>query len=251
MSLGAPWADLGLSRVCVRVADEVLWLEDGAPCPEFDVPVVDGLPCAAYPLRRDDVPPDGAIDLRLLARVLHPTCSDHSLAAIAALHGIEASGASAAAGVLAAMLEEAVGLDRELIALLARLLPGPLAGLFDRILLQPLPERAPEAQGSTAEARELELGDIAATDVLGAGGIVAGALASYEERSGQLEMAEAVQEAFRDGEALLVEAGPGTGKTFAYLVPTILYLRGDASARVIVSTRTKPVSYTHLRAHET
>ena len=240
MSVGVPWADLGLSRVCVRVADEVLWLEDGSPCPEeFDVPEDEGLPRVAYPLLPDDVPPYGAIDLRLLARVLHPACSDHGLPAIAAFHGIEASGASAAAGALAAMLEEAIGLDRELIALLARLLPEPLAGLFDRILLQPLPEPAPETESPASQVRELELGDADATDVLGEGGIVARALASYEERSGQLEMAEAVQGAFRDGEALLVEAGPGTGKTFAYLVPAILYLRGDASARVIVSTRTK------------
>ena len=57
---------------------------------------------------------------------------------------------------------------------------------------------------------------------------------NYEFRPGQLEMAEAVESAIAESKHLLVEAGTGTGKSLAYLVPAIL-----AGKRVVVSTGTK------------
>jgi ATP-dependent DNA helicase DinG len=57
---------------------------------------------------------------------------------------------------------------------------------------------------------------------------------SYEYRSGQLEMAEAIEAALADKKHLIVEAGTGTGKTLAYLIPAIL-----SGKRVVVSTGTK------------
>ncbi len=56
----------------------------------------------------------------------------------------------------------------------------------------------------------------------------------YEFRAGQLEMAEAIESAITEKKHLLVEAGTGTGKTLAYLVPAIL-----AGKRVVISTGTK------------
>ena len=56
----------------------------------------------------------------------------------------------------------------------------------------------------------------------------------YEFRAGQLEMAEAVESALAEKKHLLVDAGTGTGKTLAYLVPALL-----SGKRVIVSTGTK------------
>jgi ATP-dependent DNA helicase DinG len=56
----------------------------------------------------------------------------------------------------------------------------------------------------------------------------------FEARSGQVEMAGAVARVFEDGGVLLAEAGTGTGKTLAYLVPAIL-----SRERVLVSTGTK------------
>ena len=56
----------------------------------------------------------------------------------------------------------------------------------------------------------------------------------YRPRPQQLEMAQAILEAIESGGALAVEAGTGTGKTFAYLVPALL-----AGGKVIVSTGTK------------
>ena len=56
----------------------------------------------------------------------------------------------------------------------------------------------------------------------------------YEFRAGQVEMAEAVEAALADSRHLIVEAGTGTGKTLAYLVPALL-----SGKRVVVSTGTK------------
>jgi ATP-dependent DNA helicase DinG len=56
----------------------------------------------------------------------------------------------------------------------------------------------------------------------------------YEYRPGQLEMAEAVESALADRKHLIVEAGTGTGKTLAYLVPALL-----SGKRIVVSTGTK------------
>ena len=57
---------------------------------------------------------------------------------------------------------------------------------------------------------------------------------AFEFRPGQLRMAQAVEEAMRDRKHLIVEAGTGTGKTLAYLVPAIL-----SGKRVVISTGTK------------
>jgi ATP-dependent DNA helicase DinG len=58
--------------------------------------------------------------------------------------------------------------------------------------------------------------------VLGDGGLIAHRLKSYEARPEQLEMAMAVENAIANGHHLIVEAGTGVGKSFAYLVPAIL-----------------------------
>ena len=66
------------------------------------------------------------------------------------------------------------------------------------------------------------------------GGALAGALPSFETRDSQLNMAVAAADLFESGGVLLAEAGTGTGKTLAYLVPAIL-----SRHRVLVSTGTK------------
>jgi ATP-dependent DNA helicase DinG len=70
------------------------------------------------------------------------------------------------------------------------------------------------------------------------GGILAESSLPYEYRPGQLEMARAVERALEEKRHLIVEAGTGTGKTLAYLLPA---LRATLSTgrRVIVSTGTK------------
>src|SRR5882724_235473 len=70
--------------------------------------------------------------------------------------------------------------------------------------------------------------------IFGPGGLIAQHHKNYEFRPGQITMAEAVQKAIEQGHHLLAEAGTGTGKTLAYLIPAIA-----AGKRVIVSTGTK------------
>ncbi|MCA1563835.1 MAG: ATP-dependent DNA helicase, partial [Acidobacteria bacterium] len=65
-------------------------------------------------------------------------------------------------------------------------------------------------------------------------GAIARGLPAFEPRPAQLQMADAVAAAFTDGGVLLAEAGTGTGKTLAYLVPAIL-----SRERVLISTGTK------------
>ena len=146
MSIGVPWQELGLSRVRVAVGGDVLFLVNGSTLDRCAEEAADA-PLAVYPSGEDEGIPEGAIDLRLLARVLHPTLPDHRLATVASRHGLpEARGASAVAAIFVAMVKEAIGLDRELVALLARLLPPPLSELFDRVLLlrRPSPKRRPD-----------------------------------------------------------------------------------------------------------
>ena len=70
--------------------------------------------------------------------------------------------------------------------------------------------------------------------VFAPGGALARAMPDFEPRAGQAQMAAAVARVFERGGVLLAEAGTGTGKTLAYLVPAIL-----TRERVLVSTGTK------------
>src|ERR1044071_6454315 len=71
-------------------------------------------------------------------------------------------------------------------------------------------------------------------EILGPSGALSRALPAYESRTGQLEMAAAVSRALSEDRTLLCEAGTGTGKTLAYLVPALL-----SGKKVIVSTATR------------
>ncbi len=73
-----------------------------------------------------------------------------------------------------------------------------------------------------------------ALDVLGPGSALSRALDGYEERPAQLAMATAVEDAIASNGPLFVEAGTGTGKTLAYLVPAVL-----SGKKIVVSTATK------------
>lgn len=72
------------------------------------------------------------------------------------------------------------------------------------------------------------------SDLLAPGGLLSAHLPHYEDRPEQRAMAAAVATALADDRALLVEAGTGTGKTLAYLIPAIL-----SGKRVVVSTGTR------------
>ncbi|MFO0919547.1 MAG: helicase C-terminal domain-containing protein [Planctomycetaceae bacterium] len=84
---------------------------------------------------------------------------------------------------------------------------------------------------------------IDARQVLGPDGRIAQRLSGYESRTQQLEMAAAVEHAVARQEHLIVEAGTGTGKSFAYLVPAILAATAGQGTetprrRIVISTHT-------------
>lgn len=83
-----------------------------------------------------------------------------------------------------------------------------------------------------------------ASDLLGPDGPLVRALDGYEHRPSQMAMADAVENVIREGGVSLVEAGTGTGKTLAYLVPALL-----SGRKVVVSTRTKNLQ-DQLRTHD-
>jgi len=69
---------------------------------------------------------------------------------------------------------------------------------------------------------------------LSSDGVLAGEVPDFAARPQQQDMAVAVERALAHGEVLIVEAGTGTGKTFAYLVPALL-----SGRKVIISTGTR------------
>jgi ATP-dependent DNA helicase DinG len=75
---------------------------------------------------------------------------------------------------------------------------------------------------------------VRARDVLGPGSPLSQLLDAYEDRPAQLAMADAVEDALASDAPLFVEAGTGTGKTLAYLVPAVL-----SGRKIIVSTATR------------
>lgn len=85
----------------------------------------------------------------------------------------------------------------------------------------------------TAPAPVVPVGDL----ILGRDGILASLREGYEPRRPQIEMANLIEEALGSNAHALIEAGTGTGKSYAYLIPAIISAVRDGK-RVIVSTDT-------------
>src|SRR6202043_2304733 len=75
-------------------------------------------------------------------------------------------------------------------------------------------------------------------DFFAPGGILSQSSLAFEHRRGQYEMARSIEKAFKDKRHLIVEAGTGTGKTLAYLLPALRMAR-ERQQRIIISTGTK------------
>jgi ATP-dependent DNA helicase DinG len=75
-------------------------------------------------------------------------------------------------------------------------------------------------------------------DFFAPGGILSQSSLAFEHRRGQYDMARAIESAFKEKRHLIVEAGTGTGKTLAYLLPAIRMAR-ERNQRIIISTGTK------------
>ena len=85
------------------------------------------------------------------------------------------------------------------------------------------------------EIQRIDPFDVVAT--LGESGPVAHALGRYEDRPTQRDMAAHVADTYNDGGIVLLEAGTGVGKSFAYLIPALAWARANGE-RTVVSTNT-------------
>ncbi len=98
------------------------------------------------------------------------------------------------------------------------------------------PSMADEARAEMDSAVSMGSGQkLSMEEIFGPGGLLDKCMiGGYEHRPGQLEMAKAVNDAFESHHHVIVEAGTGTGKTLAYLLPAIC-----SGRRVVISTATK------------
>jgi len=99
----------------------------------------------------------------------------------------------------------------------------------DSVALSSQPVSAPQGNRPNLTGKDASLYQFFAP-----GGVLSRTHPAYEFRKGQLQMAQAVEQALEEKRHLIVEAGTGTGKTLAYLVPVI-----RSGKRVIISTGTK------------
>jgi ATP-dependent DNA helicase DinG len=103
------------------------------------------------------------------------------------------------------------------------------------ILTQDPPAEPASQAAQEPETTSAQSGHDAEIDALfGPGGPLGGAVEGFRPRQSQTEMAKAIAHAIDERQTLIAEAGTGTGKTFAYLVPALLW-----GGKVIVSTGTK------------
>jgi ATP-dependent DNA helicase DinG len=97
-------------------------------------------------------------------------------------------------------------------------------------LQNPRPPLKPSENGQPVDVAEVDR-------ILGDGGVLSRHLPYYEHRPQQVQMAEAITEAFNHHQHLLVEAGTGTGKSLAYLIPALLWSMKNRQ-HVVISTNT-------------
>jgi predicted DnaQ family exonuclease/DinG family helicase len=192
------------------------------------------------------------LDTLDVARILLPGAASHSLPLLAIELGFSQprphralDDADATRQLLLRLRDEAASLDEGLKeSMLALVAPyeWSVARFFAESLTAPNPDPVPAsaARVHKSNAGKLSLPpddpDLVAA-LLGPEGPLAGVLPGYEHREPQLQMLLAVAQIQGRGGALVVEAGTGTGKSLAYLVPSIARaVRHDE--RVVVSTNT-------------
>ncbi|GAC1658781.1 MAG: helicase C-terminal domain-containing protein [Candidatus Dormibacteraceae bacterium] len=193
------------------------------------------------------------VDTLQIARILLPDSPSHSLPALAAELGLEQprphralDDADATRQLFLRLRESAAGLEEGLKeSMLALVAPytWAIARFFAEALTAaapvsgPTPPGRPDA-GQRRSQREAPAWDPASLPgLLLPDGPLAAAFPGYEHRDSQLQMTLAVAQILDRGGRLVVEAGTGTGKSLAYLVPAISRALAK-SERVVVSTAT-------------
>ena len=206
------------------------------------------------------------LDVRQLARVLLPTASHYDLPSLSdhfQLPAVDAEGScshcESVLDLFAALTEVAISIAPPVLFEMTGVLKGPkyrpVRKYIDRIQRilgeqgdsdQPqsivdgiAAERLPKPRQDVPEVEEYQPLDVHDTEgVLGQAGPFAAHLSKYEWREGQIKMARSVVEAFNSSSHLMVEAGTGTGKSLAYLVPAVQWALLNKTP-VVISTYTK------------
>ena len=235
---GAPPADAVLSELAAFVGDA--WIVGHNVAFDLGFLEAHGFPSVATRL-----------DTAELASIVFPTAPSYALQRLASVLRGETRAhraledAEAAALVLLAVFREASSLAVRTLEGLIQL-AEPLGGSIGWFLGQALAERAraafddgaavvdgaPSAPGPAAAAHF----DATIPDLFAPTGPLAAAFDAYEARPEQIELAAAIDAVMAEGGALVAEAGTGTGKSLAYLVPALL--AAARGRRVLVSTHT-------------
>lgn len=239
---------------------------DGAPPPAFALgelgAFISGRTKVGHGARLDvdfmraaGVWPEGEeiLDTLDVARILLPAAPSHSLPVLAAELGLNQprphralDDADATRQLLLRLREEALGLGEGLKQSMLNLVAPygwPVARFFAEALTAPsAPARPRPRLGSTRSAlrpHEAEPDDDpdALAELLGPSGPLALAFPGFEHRASQQQMLRAVAQTMQRGGTLVVEAGTGTGKSLAYLIPAAARAVRRAE-RVVVSTHT-------------
>ena len=193
------------------------------------------------------------LDTLDIARILLPAAGSHSLPLLSTEMGFNQprphralDDADATRQLLLRLRDEAAGLDEGLKeSMLALVAPYPWAAarFFADALTAPNPNPEPSAAVELEPARARQSVEPAPDDptavasLLGPEGPLAALIPGYEHRESQLQMLLAVAQIQARGGTLVVEAGTGTGKSLAYLLPS-LARAASHHERVVVSTNT-------------
>jgi ATP-dependent DNA helicase DinG len=217
---------------------------------------------AAFLARHDALKGNLKIDTYDLAAVLMPRAPRYNLNSLAAGMGIDhhahkaLSDAKAAAllywqlwqralalpyASLSEIVNAASGLNWQaepvFRAALDELAPPPLTQPVD-LSGKDLFGAAPQDEKALRPSDTMELLDAdAVVSLIDDGGALAQVIPGYDRRPQQIDMARAVTQAFNKGRHIMIEAGTGTGKSIAYLVPSVLWAAANGQ-RVVISTNT-------------
>jgi ATP-dependent DNA helicase DinG len=234
-----PWASIGLDPCGILASER--WIYRSGSIARAAEPLAASTPTIVYGSREEAGDP---VDARLLARSLFPTASDHSAEGILRVLGLEAAARNEAAtllSLLAGLLRHAAGLSIEHRATLSQLLPAALGRLLRALdgLELAVERREAGSHPAPVRPRDVEPAVRGLEDAFDPQGPIASALSGFERRAGQEQLAHRIAAAIRERRSLAAEAGPGTGKTFAYLIPLLQHLHENPESRAVVSTRTR------------
>ena len=199
-------------------------------------------------------PPGDAIDTHELATILVPEARRFSLGHLAAFLALDGDpnhralpDARTSRVLFDALVERARRLPPATLTAIERLSTRTRWGagrVFIAAAADPLPAAMPRPIGSASlgaalksSPRRVEIDAATVGALLAPSGALAGSLAAYEDRPGQQAMLAEVVRALNDGDQVLIEAGTGTGKSLAYLLPAAAYALANGCP-VIVSTHT-------------